>query len=82
MLGLWQRAAKLRMSYSITLYMALSIHGIRSISQKLIAAIPITNEEVAALRNLPRVTELVTGNSWKQGLQSGAGCYSTSAVQR
>lgn len=37
-LGLQQRAAKLRMSYSIMLYTALSTHGIKSILQKLIAA--------------------------------------------
>jgi len=51
------------------LYVALSIHGIKSILQKLIAAIPITNEEVEALRSLPRVTKLVTGKSWKQDLE-------------
>lgn len=68
-LGLQQRAAKLRMSYSIMLYTALSTHGIKSILQKLIAAIPITNEEGEALRNLPRVRKLVTGKSWKQSLE-------------
>ena len=69
LLGLRQRDAKLRVCYSTLLYMALSIHGIKSVLQKLIAAIPLTNEEVEALRNLPRVTKRVTGKSWKQGLQ-------------
>lgn len=48
------------LSYSIMLYVALSTHGIKSFLQRLIAAIPITNEEVEALRNLSRIAKLVT----------------------
>lgn len=77
MLCLQQRATKLRMSYSIVLYVALSLHGIKSILQKLSAAVPITNEEMEALRNLPRVTKSL-GRAGNRGCNPGAGYYSKS----